>query len=258
MADTLTATFDSILKVKNVNLEVIVVDDGSEDNFQSVIYSYESRFNSLKNISLKIDSLSKNSGRAVAVNKGIKLATGIYVTLIDADDTINSSELVKLWKSAKSNQADLIIGQFKVVDDNGNLLSRRSLKSDTNQKKLIQKIAFSPLAPIHLNAILIKRDFLKEVGDMDKKNFKSEDKDLTIRLLRKANTISISDSYHYLYKKHKLPKKRILFKRIEWLIYRQKTINNNYKGVTKFVSMPLQLTYDLGKLMYEMFIGYRN
>ena len=258
MADTLPTTFESILKVKNVNLEVVVVNDGSEDNFQSVIDRYESRFKSLDNISLKIDSLSKNSGRASAVNKGIKLANSTYVTFIDADDTINSSELVKLWKSAKSNQADLIIGQFKVVDDYGNLLSSRSLDLSTKKVDLLKKIAFSPLSPIHLNAVLIKRSFLMSVGKMNQNIIKSQDKDLTIRLLQNAESISISDTWHYLYKKHELPKKILFFKRIEWLVYRQRAIQKNFSGFTKYTSMILQLTFDLGKMMYEITIGYRK
>ena len=67
------------LKIKDIQKEIIVVNDGSTDSTESKIKS----FKFFKNI--KFINHSKNLGKGKAVRSGIKKATGDYIIIQDAD-----------------------------------------------------------------------------------------------------------------------------------------------------------------------------
>lgn len=86
------------------NFEVIIVDDGSEEEFNieyNKIIKDDERFYIIK---------QKNSGVSVARNNGIKRCTGDYLIFIDADDYIENDLLEKMMKLIiKYNDCDVII-----------------------------------------------------------------------------------------------------------------------------------------------------
>lgn len=65
-------------------IELIVVDDGSTDTSKSIILSWQKRF-SEKGFVLKY-VYQDNQGLGAAINTGLKLVTGKYLTLLDSDD----------------------------------------------------------------------------------------------------------------------------------------------------------------------------
>ena len=76
---------NSILVQKNVDYEIIVVNDGSTDNSAEIIKEYEKKYTN------KIKYFEKqNGGLSDARNYGICKATGDYLCFVDSDDYINS------------------------------------------------------------------------------------------------------------------------------------------------------------------------
>lgn len=167
-------------------------------------------------------------------------------------------ELVKLWKCGSLQHADLAVGQFLVVGEDGKPFARRVLKPHTSGEDLLRKIALSPLSPVHLNANLIDRQLLLSIPGFDTANINAEDKDLTIRLLRRARQSTVCDTFHYIYKKHKIGRIPTIKKRLMWLYFRQKLLFENYDGMLKVAGMGLQLNYDVAKLIYETILGYKK
>ena len=78
--------FDSILNQTYTNLEVVLINDGSTDRTENIVNQYRSLFDK-KGITL-IYEFQKNAGQAAALNRGMKLFTGEYVTWLDSDDEI--------------------------------------------------------------------------------------------------------------------------------------------------------------------------
>lgn len=76
----------SILNQTYTCLEVLFIDDGSKDKTKEILEKYRNKFEE-KGISI-IYSYQKNAGQAAAVNRGLKMMTGEFLTLIDADDEI--------------------------------------------------------------------------------------------------------------------------------------------------------------------------
>lgn len=79
-AKHIVETIDSVLTQTYKNWEMLIVDDGSTDNSAEIIRNYVKRDNRITLIQ------QSNQGSASARNKGIYLAKGQYIALLDADD----------------------------------------------------------------------------------------------------------------------------------------------------------------------------
>ena len=78
--------FDSVLNQTYTNLEVILINDGSIDRTESIVNQYRHIF-AEKGIAF-IYEYQNNSGQAAALNKGLKLVTGEYISWVDSDDEL--------------------------------------------------------------------------------------------------------------------------------------------------------------------------
>ena len=82
-AGTLRTALDSVLEQKGVDLDYIVVDGGSDDGTVELLKEYEAKFaGRMRWIS------EKDQGMYDAINKGIKMATGDVVGILNADDIL--------------------------------------------------------------------------------------------------------------------------------------------------------------------------
>ena len=77
----LTRLYNSLLEQTDINFEWIIVDDGSTDSTKEIVSSF------IEDKRIKvIYEYQNNSGKHVAVNKGIDLASGDYFGIVDSDD----------------------------------------------------------------------------------------------------------------------------------------------------------------------------
>ena len=88
---TLQKTIQSVLAQKFINLEYIIIDGQSKDNTVSIIKESEPLFNNnLKWIS------EKDTGIYDAMNKGIKMATGDIIGILNSDDYFTSDNILEI------------------------------------------------------------------------------------------------------------------------------------------------------------------
>ncbi len=90
-------------KVSNIKFEVIVVDDGSNDNTSFLL-------NKNKHLYDKIVINKKNSGKGSAIKQGINVAKGSYILFQDADMEYDPNDYKNILKPVKNFNADLVIG----------------------------------------------------------------------------------------------------------------------------------------------------
>lgn len=160
---------DSVLSQTYENIELIFINDGSTDKTEEIVLSYESKFKQ-HNIDLVYIS-QKNKGQAAALNQGLKIFRGDYLTWPDSDDILHKDNIknkvdflecnhefgLVLCKSRMLNEANLKqIGSLKrtppikndnlfydlIVEDNvyfapGGYMARTSAFLDTNPQKQI-------------------------------------------------------------------------------------------------------------------------
>lgn len=94
---------DSLAKQTLDNIEIIVVNDGSPDNSQSIIdefvSAYPERFKSY---------IKKNGGLSDARNYGVERASGKYIAFVDSDDYVEHDYLELVYKKAERTGAEIV------------------------------------------------------------------------------------------------------------------------------------------------------
>ena len=91
--------------------EVIVVDDGSKDNGFQIVSEYAQKHDNINLIH------QENQGVACARNNAIKIAKGLYITFIDADDLIVPESLKLMLNNAIEFKADIVKGAIVEVPE---------------------------------------------------------------------------------------------------------------------------------------------
>lgn len=102
-AKYLPRCLDSILGQDYSNLEIICINDGSKDESLSILHIYEQKDNRIKVLS------QFNQGAAAARNKGIKNATGDYISFIDADDYISQGLYSYFVQNVQNDLVDIFM-----------------------------------------------------------------------------------------------------------------------------------------------------
>ena len=109
---TLRTCLDSILNQSFHDIEVICIDDSSQDKTLDILHAYganDSRIKILLN--------EKNSGPSIARNIGLEVASGRYVCFCDADDAYPVKGIQSLYNAIeKSNSCDICFGNIAFYD----------------------------------------------------------------------------------------------------------------------------------------------
>lgn len=100
-AELIGQTIESILSQTYEHIELILVNDGSTDNSESVIQKWVNKDSRV--IYLK----QENKGPSAARNRGIEVSSGDYLLFVDADDKLNQDVIDKMV--TEINEADLLL-----------------------------------------------------------------------------------------------------------------------------------------------------
>ena len=139
----LAEAIESVLSQTYSPVEIIVIDDGSDDNSASIAESYHS---------VKYFFQSK-SGLSAALNKGLSVITGDYIAFLDSDD---------IWEESKlSLQMELLKKEPSIEGVFGH---QQLFMCNEDSLKIMNPIV-SP-APLK-QTLLIKRDSFNRVGLFD-------------------------------------------------------------------------------------------
>ena len=109
---TLPTAIESVLSQRGVELEYIVVDGGSKDGTVELLKDYEQRFEGrLRWIS------EPDQGMYDAINKGIAMATGDIVGILNADDVLASNDTLAHIAAAFTPGIDALYADIRFVKE---------------------------------------------------------------------------------------------------------------------------------------------
>jgi glycosyltransferase involved in cell wall biosynthesis len=132
----ITKSIESIINQNFESLELIIINDGSTDDSVKIINSYKKCDKRIVFISNK-----KNEGPAIARNKGLKVARGKYIAILDSDDIALSNRL-KIQKEFLDRKPEIfLVGSAAIIiNDSGKIIkSSNPIVGANNVKKELKK-----------------------------------------------------------------------------------------------------------------------
>ena len=164
------------------DFEIIIIDDGSTDNTNSVIKVYfnDSRIKYL---------YQENAGVCSARNTGAKLAEGKFLIFLDTDDTVEKLWLQDFYDLANQNK-DWLFCSMKIVKLDKSEVLVSALDPYNDGKSRGNSLA---------GTWAIKRDVFFKVGMFDENIKFGENVELRFRLDAEKLTVGIIDNYNFTY-----------------------------------------------------------
>ena len=130
--DTITETILSVLNQSYDNYEYIIIDGLSTDNTINIAKSFENDFKQ-KKIPYYIIS-EKDNGIYDAMNKGIKLAKGNLIGIINSDDFYNPYTLERIVNFYSKVNYDIMFGDLRIFNNNKELIKKAKLTDSFNTR----------------------------------------------------------------------------------------------------------------------------
>lgn len=133
----LTRCIDSILNQSFEKFELILVNDGSNDDSLNICKKY-------LNIDERIKLVSQsNKGLSAARNTGLKYASGNYICFIDSDDFVEKDYLFLLLSNIEKFNSDISMCEYYLTDDKGKQYSVEKFNEPKDVSVLSGKETFS-------------------------------------------------------------------------------------------------------------------
>ncbi|WP_196602696.1 glycosyltransferase family 2 protein [Pectinatus frisingensis] len=151
---TIEKTIKSVINQEYDNIEYIIIDGGSIDGTLDIIKKYSDK------IAYWISEA--DNGIYDAMNKGIRIATGDVIGIINSDDWYIDN-VISLITSAFHNGADAVYGDLLLVDQSGQSIGIQHIKEQ--EKDLIGKVYPHPTIFLRRN-IYIKYGFFDTSYDI--------------------------------------------------------------------------------------------
>ena len=153
---TLSTTLESVLAQNHPNIEYIIVDGASKDNTVDIIKEYEPRFKgALKWVS------EPDKGLYDAMNKGIRMATGDAIGILNSDDFFTTNDILQQVSDAfeANKELDAVYGDVHFVNPDNLEKCVRYYSSKVFRRELM-KLGFMPAHP----SFYLKKECFKQFG----------------------------------------------------------------------------------------------
>lgn len=176
---TIRDTLDSVLTQTYPHVEYIVIDGNSGDSTMKIVQSYGDRIHRVVS--------EPDKGIYDAMNKGIKLATGEVIGLLNADDLYASSDvLAEVARQFTETQADAVYGDLLYVAQDDIEKVRRTWKAGLYR---VGDFLWGWMPPHP--TFFIKRECYQKFGDFRLDMRSAADYELMLRMIHK-NGVKLS------------------------------------------------------------------
>ena len=196
---------DSLVNQTYDNLEIIVVNDCSPDNSESIIKKYKSKYKNIVYVKNE-----KNGGLSFSRNAGIAKSTGEYLGFVDSDDYVPYDYYESLMDSITKDKADIAVCDINIVDEESGSVFRSKCGTKDNDRKTFVDHGLSASVA---NKLFKKEALLYEfkVGKVN------EDLAVTLPSIIKANKVVYNPvvCYNYIQRNTSIQNSSISMKRFD-------------------------------------------
>lgn len=198
----------SILSQTYSNIEIIIINDGSDDNTEIMCKKYEKAYENISYFYLE------HEGVSVARNKGIDESKGEYIMFVDGDDCLKPTIIEELLVESKKN-IDIISSGYVAFNDSGTVLkdckffnTNKVFRSNEEKQELyLQLLDGNKAVKGGYTAIgvpwgkLYKSEFLRNNNLRFKKGLlRMQDNVFNMYAFQKSDTIVYVDKPLYMYR----------------------------------------------------------
>lgn len=178
----ISKTLKNVLAQTFQNFEIILINDGSEDNTGKILDSYSNKDNRIRVIH------KENEGVSEARNVGIKNAKGEYIYFLDGDDLIENTFLERANEVLKNNKIEIFSFGFNMIFENGKI--KRKYSSEKYDNKIIRSkkflsLFFNKKVGQNMCSFIVKKDIIENKIFFTKGLERGEDLEFQINMLLK-------------------------------------------------------------------------
>lgn len=185
---------DSLLAQTIPALEIIVIDDGSEDGTAELVGTYGERVRYLR---------KENGGKSTAVNVGLEEARGDFIWIFDDDDVALPDAIeTRLAVLAANPEAGFVYSQHYYGSDgpDGRIVrGRLHVVPEHDPDTFFQDLMLGCF--FHLATALVKRELYLQLGGFDTSLLNSEDYDMQLQLARSHAAVR-SAAPSFIFRQH--------------------------------------------------------
>ncbi len=175
------------------DLELIIVDDCSDDSSPDIIMEYENKYPD----NILLIQLDKNAGPGNARNVAMEYASGEYIGFVDADDAVYPTMYERLYKEAVRTGADFVdSGFYDQKKDRAIVFVSDELAGELDDKKRSDLI----VAGGFIWSKLFRKGFLIDKGIRFRNEYVLEDTDFLVECVARAERISTVKEILYIYR----------------------------------------------------------
>lgn len=189
----LAQCIDSVLNQTYSNYEIIIINDGSEDDTLYIAKQYEQKYNCIKVVD------SENKGQGFSRNYALKFAQGDYILFLDSDDFIEPVTLEVSVNRIKEEQSDLVVFDwkyYKTINKNYLYVNKDKFFS---KKILTGEECLDLLTIKHYFTVnkLYSKDFLEKNNIRYGEGYIYEDIEFWVKVAKGAKKVSLIHSPLY-------------------------------------------------------------
>jgi teichuronic acid biosynthesis glycosyltransferase TuaG len=124
----------SVLNQSYNKLEIIIINDASEDRTMQIAGNFLQG-----NENIKIITLQQNRGVAFARNTGLQNASGNYIAFLDSDDLWMPEKLAMQIRAMEEYNCDLCYTAYDMIDESGGFIKRRPVRDKVGFTDLLKE-----------------------------------------------------------------------------------------------------------------------
>lgn len=196
----LSECLDSIINQTLEEIEIICIDDGSTDSSLEILQEYAKFDNRITILEIE----NNNIGAGTARNRGIDIAKGEYLSILDSDDFFELKLLELAYNNAKVNDSDIVIYNFLIFNQKNEKIY---FPSQGDLKIIDGVFSSNDIKDVIFNSFyhsawtkMFKRKFIKNFDIKFQENCRIDDVYFTNISLITANKITVLDKYLVYYR----------------------------------------------------------
>lgn len=180
-------------------LEIIIVNDGSSDETSIIAHQYEKQY---PECVIVVDK--ENGGHGSTINRGIRIASGKYIQVIDGDDWVNTDNFAKLLEKLEEINSDLVLSPWTAYYINKNSYEDKQIDYDHSVLKQNREYylddVINHIGNIGMVSIIYKTSIFRDNSIIIDENVFYDDNEFVVYPLRYVSTVMILEPPIYVYR----------------------------------------------------------